>query len=159
LIIPILLSSSLFVTFVKDTVWWNTPGGNVTEHRDRNVASCSLTLYNDDGSVTFEWDDPGKVLVTAVDKKWAFPDTGRMPVAMQLGDVWLSNHGGSAVIDAVGHGRAIGFVANQAVDDLLRQAGKIVIKTKGVDLTITLTRSKTRVLLSRMNDCRQSIRK
>jgi len=159
LIIPILLSSSLFVTSVKDTVWWNTPGGKVTEHRDRNAASCSLTLYNDDGSVTFEWDDPGKVLVTAVDKKWEFPDTGRMPVAMALGDVWLSNHSGSAIIDAVGHGHAIGFVANEEVDDLLRQAGKIVVKTKSVDLTITLTHSKTRVLLSRMGDCRDSIRK
>src|SRR5271166_2012031 len=99
-----LLSSSLFVTPVKDTVWWNTPGGKVTEHRNPSAASCSLTLFDSGGSVTFEWIDPAEAQVSAVDRNWQFPDNQKMPVAMQLGEVWVSNHNGSAIIEAVGHG-------------------------------------------------------
>src|SRR5208283_292755 len=79
LIVPMLLSSMLFLTAVKDTVWWNTPGGEVMEHRDQAAASCSLMLYDDSGSVIFAWDDPGRTFVTAIDRNWQFPDDGKMP--------------------------------------------------------------------------------
>jgi hypothetical protein len=159
LIIPLLLSSSLLMTPVKETIWWNTPGGTVSEHRDQSAASCSLMLYDNAGSVTFQWDDPGRTLVTAVDWNWEFPDNWKIPVAMQLGNVWLSNHGGSAVIDTVGHGNAVAFATDQSVDDLLQPADHIVVRTKDSDLSINLLHSKVTVLLSRWHDCRDAIRR
>ena len=64
---PLLLSTSLLATPVDDTVWWDTQGGKVLEHRDQAGVSCSLTLYNDADSVTFTWVDPGGLVVTARD--------------------------------------------------------------------------------------------
>src|SRR5271166_6514638 len=157
LIIPMLLSSTLFVTAVKDTVWWNTPGGEVTEHRGQTAASCSLMLYDDSGSVIFEWDDPGRTFVTATDRNWQFTDDGKMPAAIQLGDVWLSNSGGSVIIEAVGHGTSVSFTVTQPIDDLLRSADHIGVKTIPADLSIKLNPAKIRVLLSRARDCRDVI--
>jgi hypothetical protein len=117
-----LISSALFVTPVKDTVWWNTPGGKVTGHSDPTANRCSLMLYDNDGSVLFEWDDQGRILVIAIDRNWRFPDNSKVPVTMQLGDASLTNRDGSAVIEGVGHGSAVGFATDQAVDDLLRPA-------------------------------------
>jgi len=159
LIIPMLLSSTLFVTAVKDTVWWNTPGGEVTEHRGQTAASCSLMLYDDSGSVIFEWDAPGRTFVTASDRDWQFPDEGKMPAAIQVGDVWLSNGGGSVVIEAVGHGTNVSFTVTQPIDDLLRSADHIGVKTIPADLSIKLNHAKIAVLLSRARDCRDLIKR
>ena len=144
---------------VKDTVWWQTPGGTVTEHRGPTDTSCSLMLYDDDGSVTFEWNDPNRVFVTAIDWNWQFPDNWKVPVAMQVGDVWLSTHGDSAVIEAVGHGNAVAFATEQAVDDLLRPADHIDVRTTDKQMSIKLQPSKVGVLLSRMRKCRDAIGK
>jgi hypothetical protein len=159
LIIPILVSSSLFVTPVKDTVWWDTPGGTVTEHRDQAGVTCSLMLYDAGGSVVFEWGDAGRTLVTAIDWDWQLPDNWKMPVAMQIGDEWLSNGGDSAVIQAVGHGNAVTFAVNQPVDDLIRRSNHIEVKTTGTQLSITLNPAKNDALLSRARRCRGVIGK
>jgi hypothetical protein len=157
LIIPLLVSSFLSVTPAKDTVWWNTPGGTVTEHSDQNAATCSLMLYQSGGSVTFEWSDPTRTLVAASDQNWQFRDDQEMPIAMELGDVWLSDHAGSAIIEALGHGNAVAFATDQSVDDLLRSAEQIVVKTKSGDLIIAPPRGKMGVLLARAHDCQVAI--
>jgi hypothetical protein len=149
-----LLAGSLFGTQVNDTVWWNTPGAKVVEHREQNPASCSLMFYNDDGNIIFDWDASGKLLVIATDRRWNFPYSNQMPVAVEVGDVWLTNHSGSEVIDAVAHGTDIGFFMNQAIDDLLRPASRIEVKASGANLTVSLTPAKMSVLLSRTRDCR-----
>lgn len=144
---------------VTDTVWWDTPGGKVTEHHVDNDISCSLMLYDDGGSITFEWTDPRRVLVTAINSDWQFPADWNVPVAMQFGDVWLSNHADSAVMDGVGHGNSVAFATDQGVDDLLRSADHIVVKTTSADMTIRLVPRKLDVLLSRTRQCRDTIRR
>ncbi len=153
---PIVLLGSLLATPVKETVWWDTPGGRVMEHRDQTTASCSLTFYDEKGSVTFEWDRPGKVLVTATNGKWQFRDDRNTPVAMQVGNVWLSNHDASVVIEAVGHGNGIAFATDQAVVDLLQPADHIVVRTTKADMSIVLNRDKLGTLLTRLRKCRDA---
>jgi hypothetical protein len=154
-----LISGALFVTPVNDTVWWNTPGGKVTGHSDPTASRCSLMLYNSDGSVSFEWDDQGRIFVIVTDQNWQFPDNSKVAVTMQLGNVSLTNRDGSAAIEAVGHGNAVGFVTDNAVDDLLRPANHIVVRTTNTKLLIKLTQAKMGVLLSRTRKCRDTIRK
>jgi hypothetical protein len=151
-----LLSSSLALMPVKDTVWWDTPGGKVTEHRDDTDISCSLMLYDDGGSVTFDWTDPGRVLITAINWDWQFPANWKMPVAVQLGDVWLSNRGDSAVIEAVGHGNGVAFETDKAADELLRPADHIAVRTTNGAMSIKLNHAKVDVLLSRTRKCRDA---
>lgn len=152
-----LLASSLLVLPVKDTVWWNTPGGRVTEHRDETGASCSLMLYDDAGSVVFQFADRDMTLVTATDRDWAFPNNAGLPVAMRLGDVWLSNGGGSAIIDGVGHGNAVGFAVTQPVQELLRPADHLEVRTTVSSLLIQLNNAKLSALLSRVQQCRDAV--
>jgi hypothetical protein len=159
LIIPIVIAASLSATPVKDTVWWDTAGGRVTQHRDETGTNCSLMLYNDEGSVIFEWVDPGTTSVTAVDWNWQFPSDWRLPVAVQLGDVWLSNGGDSAIIQAVGHGNAVTFAVNQPIDDLLGPADHVQIRTKNGELSIKLNQAKTGTLLSHARQCRELVRR
>lgn len=159
MIIPILLSSSLLIMPAKDTVWWETAGGRVMEHQSDTDMSCSLMFYDDSGSVTFEWVDPGKILITAINWDWQFPDNWRMPVAMQLGDEWLSNSSASAVIEAVGHGNAVAFATEQAADDLLLPADHIAVRTTNGEMSIKLNHEKVSVLLSRARKCREAARR
>jgi hypothetical protein len=159
LIITLLLAGALSVTQVKDTVWWTTPGGEVTQHRDDTDESCSLMLYDDDGSVVFKWNRPDQTFVTAIDWSWQFPNDWTVPVAIQLGDTWLSNGGDSAIIQAVAHGNAVSFSVNQPVDDLLRPADHAVIRTTSSELSIKLNRAKVGVLISRARLCREAITK
>jgi hypothetical protein len=159
LLIPILFSGALLAMPVKDTVWWNTPGGRVTEHRDATNAVCSLMLYNDAGSVTFEWEDPGRTLVTAINWNWQVPDNWNVPLALQIGDAWLSNGRDSAVIQAVGHGNAVAFTTEQPVDDLLRPADHIAVRTGEGEMSIKLRPDKVRVLLAQTAACRRVIKR
>lgn len=152
-----ILAVSMPVTPVKDTVWWNTVGGQVTEHRDQARSDCSLSLYSDQGSVAFTWDDPGALTVTAVARKWQFPDGWHVPLAMQVGDAWLSNGGDSAVIQAVGHGHAASFIAKQPVEDLLPAADHIEVRTGTGSLVIALDRARVGGLLAGAQRCRAAL--
>lgn len=114
-------------------------------------------FYDRDGSVVFDWDKMGSTHVTAVDWNWQLPEGWHMPVAMQLGDVWLSNGGNSAIIQAVGHGNAVNFQMDQHVDDLLRTADHVVVKTTYGELSVHLNKAKTAVLLTRTGLCRTAI--
>jgi hypothetical protein len=159
LIVPLLFSAALAALPVKDTVWWETAGGKVLEHRDQDDVSCSLMLYDGARSVTFEWDNPGRTTVTAIDPDWQFPDDWQLPIAVQVGDVWLTNHEGSVVTQAVGHGSAVAFTTDQAIDDLLRPADRIKVKTKNADMSIAVRHDKVATLLARAHKCREVIRK
>jgi hypothetical protein len=152
-----MFSSLLAAVPVKDTVWWDTPGGKVTEHRDQTDARCSLMLYDGNGSVTFAWDDSPLVAVTAINWDWQFPTDWKVPVAMQVGDVWLADHADSVVIDAVGHGSAVAFTTGQAVNDLLRPADHIAVRTNSGEMSIRLKPDKVSTLLSRARKCRDTI--
>ena len=154
MITSILVAGTLIVLPAKDTVWWDTPGGKVMEHRDQTAANCTLMLYDGDSSVTFAWDNPGRTMVIAINANWQFPDNRKMPIAMQLGDVWLSNGGGSVVIDAVGRGNAVTFSTVEPIDQLLRLADRIVVRIVGSDMSIGLRRGKMDALLSRLRLCR-----
>jgi hypothetical protein len=157
LIVPLLLSIPLHVVPVKDTVWWNTAGGTVTEHRDENGANCALTFQSDAGSVVFEWQNAGGTSVTAIDWTWELPAGWRMPVAMQIGDIWLSNGGNSAIIEGVAHGNTVQFPISQPVDELLRPAEQIQVQIKGSTLSVPINRSKLATLLDRAKQCRDGI--
>lgn len=148
------LSFPLLVTPVKDTVWWNTAGGKVTQNRDSAGNMCSLMLYNDAGSVFFEWAGGGSILVTAINWNWQFPEDSQMPVAMQLGTEWWSNGADSAIIQGEGHGNAVSFALNKPIDDVLRSADHVLIKTKNAELSINLNPAKTGILLQRAGLCR-----
>jgi hypothetical protein len=147
------------VTPVKDTVWWNTQGGRVMEHRDDTDASCSLMLYDDAGSVTFEWDDPGRTSITAINTNWQFPDQWNVPLAMQFGEAWLNNGNDSAVIDGIGHGNAVVFTTEQAIDELLRPADHIEIRTRVGEMSIRVPREKLNTLLAQAQACRKVARR
>ena len=156
--IPMLILGALLAVPVKDTVWWDTPGGKVTEHQTADSTSCSLMLYNDSGSVTFEWDDQGQEQVTAINWNWQFPDNWRVPMTMQFGDTLLNTgSSSSALIEAVGHGNAVTFTANQPVEDLLRPADRVVVKTRDDELSIPLRRDKVKMLLAQTRKCRAMI--
>ena len=156
---PLLLASSLLAIPVKDTVWWNSTAGTVTEHRDDNGADCSLTFQNDAGNVVFRWDGSGAVSVTAIDWNWELPDDWRVPVAMRIGDTWLSNAGNSAVITGVGHGNTVSFPISQSVEGLLRPAERIEVQITGATLSITLDHPKVGTLLDRVHMCRDVARR
>jgi hypothetical protein len=80
-------------------------------------------------------------------------------VAMQIGDVWLSNGGNSAIIEGVGHGNAVTFPISQPVEDLLRPATQIKVQIKGSTLYIPLNQSKVATLLDHAKQCRDVIRR
>jgi hypothetical protein len=60
-------------------------------------------------------------------------------MTMQVGDVLLNTGSGTlSVIDAVGHGNAVTFTANQPVEDLLRPADRVVVKMRDDEMLIPL---------------------
>jgi hypothetical protein len=63
------------------------------------------------------------------------------------------------VIEAVGHGNAVTFTANQPVEDLLRPADRVVVKTRDDELSIPLRRDKVKMLLAQTRKCRAMLRR
>jgi hypothetical protein len=79
-------------------------------------------------------------------------------MTMQFGDTLLNTgSSSSAVIEAVGHGNAVTFTANQPVEDLLRPADRVVVKTRDDELSIPLRRDKVKMLLAQTRKCRAMI--
>lgn len=128
------------------------------EHRDGNGAQCVLTFQNDTGSVVFEWQQAGPAVVTVADQAWRFSSNGPLPVAMRVGDTWLSNGGNSAVLEAEAHGNAVTFPVRQPVEALLGPADRIEVLIKGARLTLALDRERIGPLLDRTRQCREVIR-
>jgi hypothetical protein len=159
LIIPLLLFGSLLVTPVKDTVWWDTPGGRVTEHRDPAGTSCSLMLYDAANSVVFEWDKPDRTFVTVTNQQWQIPDESAFPVLMRLGDVWIGNGEPGPILPAVRHGNAFSTVITQSVDELLPPADRIEVVTSNEQWSMRLNQAKIGTLLPQARRCRDVIRR
>ena len=159
MLIPLLLSASLSVIPVKDTVWWNSPGGIVMEHREGNTADCTLTFRGDNGIVVFHWDGMGGTSATVVDPDWQLPDDRPLPVAMQVGDVWLSNGANSAVIEGQGHGNVVTFPLAQTIESLLAPAQRIEVRVRAGTLSIVLNRAKIPTVLDRTRQCLEVIRR
>jgi hypothetical protein len=144
---------------VKDTVWWNSTGGVVMEHRDGNAADCTLTFRGDNGIVVFTWDGAGGTSATVVDPDWQLPDNQPLPVAMQLGEVWLSNGGNSAVIEGQGHGNVVTFHVAQEIEPLLAPADRIEVRVRAGTLSVALNRAKLSAVLDRTRQCLDVIRR
>ena len=156
MIIPLLLTSSLlFGTPVKDTVWWNTEGGRVLEHRDGAVATCTLWLIDQDSRVAFTWAKGQPVSVAAISPALSMPsDSPRMPVSLQIGDAWLNN---AQPYDAVGFGTSLTFVIDQSIEAPLRGADHITIRSPTSDFSLHVNRTKIATLLDHVRQCRQSV--
>ncbi|HYZ23713.1 MAG TPA: hypothetical protein VE690_16310 [Rhodopila sp.] len=144
---------------VKDTVWWNGTGGVVTEHREDNAAACTLTFRGDNGTIAFNWEGTGRTSVTVIDPDWQLSDDQPLPVAMQVGDVWLSNGGNSAVIEGQGHGSVITFHVAQEIEPLLAPADRIEVRVRAGTLSVALNRSKLSTVLDRTRRCLGVIRR
>jgi hypothetical protein len=153
LIIPVILAAQLRLLPVADTLWWNTVGAQVTEHRDQNGASCALTFLGNQGSVAFQWDSAGRTLLIARDQDWDFPDNPHMPVAVRVGDTWLSNGGNSAIIDAAADGRNITAGLSQPIDALLPDAGHVQVKTAANTLSISIDPWRLTNIVARLKRC------
>jgi hypothetical protein len=87
--VPVLLAGLLAMP-VADSVWWRVNGGSVVEHRDQASASCTLSIYNDQGRFAFVWDRslPAHVMVTR--QGWTLSADQITTVSMRIGDVWLA---------------------------------------------------------------------
>ncbi|MEA2739651.1 MAG: hypothetical protein QOH05_2958 [Acetobacteraceae bacterium] len=116
-------------------------------------------LYDDDGSIVFQWNEQDAIMVTAIGWSWQFPDNWRVPVSMQFGNELLSDRSYSAIIPAVAHGNAVSFTANRPVDDLLRPADQVVVRTTGAQLSIRLQPAKIATLLTHARQCRDVIKR
>jgi hypothetical protein len=154
--LPILLSS-LLVTPVADTVWWNTNGGNVSERRDSETATCTLRIDNDDGQFQFTWDRNLPTRITASRNDWKFQPDEIATVAMRVGSVWLGNGNGTPNIPAITGPSALMFILDQPIDDLLLSADEIAISTTDDRFGIILIRSKINDLIVALRKCRAAI--
>lgn len=157
MIIPVILATSLFVQPIADTVWWNTVGARVTEHRDQQGASCSLTFFNDNGTVAFQWDKNGETSLTANDRAWNFRDDPHVPVAVQVGGTWLSNGGNSAIIDASANGDTITAQLTHPPDGLLVTADRVEVKTATDTLSIAVSPFRLGRIVDRLRRCQAVI--
>jgi hypothetical protein len=145
------------VTPVADTVWWNTNGGNVSEHRDSETATCSLRIDNDDGQFLFVWDRTLPTRVTVVRNDWKFQPDDIANIAMRVGNVWLSGGNGAPNIPAITGQSALMFIANQPLEDLLSSADEIAVNTPDTRFGILLIKSKMNDLLVALRKCRSAI--
>jgi hypothetical protein len=136
---------------ITDTIWWRTAGGTVVEHRDGDYRDCSLVLADDLHSVTFDW-LIGSVAVTATSRTWHLPE-GKQPVAVQIGDQWLDK-AKSVVLEADGHDTTIRSMIDQPIEDLLRNASQIRVKTAVGDLVLPVNPRKMEALLTAAGRCR-----
>lgn len=153
MIVPVILAAQLRLLPVADTLWWNTVGARVTEHRDQNGASCALTFLGEQGSVAFQWDSAGRTSLVAIDQAWNFPNNPHAPVAVQVGHTWLSNGGNSAIIDAAADGNSITAALSQPIDALLPDADRVQVKTAANTLSISIDAWRLTNIVARLKRC------
>lgn len=156
LMLPILLSS-LVLTPVKDELWWRTPGGEVTEHRDRTTADCTLRLDSDAGSLAFIWARTLPTRVVVEKPGWTIAPDRITTVAIRIGDVWLDGGDGTPNIPAMTGSSAVMLVLNRSIDTQLQTASDFTINAPDIRFGIRLTRLKMQALLTALDKCRQAI--
>jgi hypothetical protein len=157
-----LLLPALLLTPVADTVWWNTEGGNVTQHRDQDDVTCTLTLENDQGRFQFVWDRNLPARITVSRQGWRNVPDQITTVAMRIGDGWLEHGNGKPNITAMTGGSAYMFILNQPIDDLLLSADDIAIRTSesrfgDSGFGMSLTRGRMQGLVTALRKCRAVI--
>jgi hypothetical protein len=149
--------SALVLTPVADTVWWNTTGGNVKQHRDQDGASCTLVVENESGQFTFVWDLNLPAYATVTHEDWAFPPGQITAVAVKIGDVWLERGNGAPNLMAMTGASSLRFVLNQPVDELLRTGREVAIRTTDMGFAVTLPGTTMRALVTALRKCRAAI--
>lgn len=151
MIAPFLLTGSLLLTPVKDTVWWNTESGQVLGHRDNATATCTLWLFDKDGRIAFTWAKDQPLSVSAISPALTMPkDASRMSVSLQIGDGWLND---GKPYDAIGFGTSITFVVTQPIEDRLRSADHVTIFTPTSEFQMAISHSKISTLLDHVKQC------
>lgn len=150
LIIPLLVVGFLSVVPIKDTVWWNTPGGKVIGNKNDAESSCSLMLYDNATNVVIEWVYPNQIFVIVTNSDLKIPVNERISVGMQI------NSGSWSFFRALGvGGNGFTFATDQPVAETLRSATTIEFLTSDADLSIKVSPGKINTMLSRARECRE----
>jgi hypothetical protein len=153
--LPILISSLLLAP-VADTVWWRTPGGNVTQHREQDTSTCTLDINNGQGGFAFVWDHEQPTRVIAAQEGWRLASNQITTISMRIGDVWLEDGNGAPNIMAMTGPSEFKFIVNQPIDDLLVSADEIAIRTPESQFAVYMPVSKMKALVTALHRCRAS---
>lgn len=146
------LTASLLTWNVASTVWWNTPGGRVTEQHDATHAECTMTLYDAHREVAFTWGRNQPFHGIAAQPGWDFPADMSMRVALQFGDHRLSDR------TALGGGESVAFMIDQPIDELLMNAGSIAVDPGSAVMAMPLPpASRMASLVSAAQRCRRAL--
>jgi len=156
MIMPLLLTN-LLLTAANDTVWWNSDSGSVVEHRDRDAASCTLTLDDQHGQIVFVWDRAMPTRVAVTQRAWKNTPGQITNVAVRIGEVWLDHGDGVRNITAMTATSSYMFILNQPVDDLLLAARDIAVRTPDGGFQITLIPRKVQALVTALHKCQAVI--
>jgi hypothetical protein len=148
-----LLVSSLLVATATDGVWWNTDGGSVTEQRDHDTVTCTMTLKGDDGQFEFAWSNKLPPRAVVEQKNWSFPSGYMWNVALRIGGTWLEHGDGTPNIPAMTGSTSIMFLLNQPIDDMLLAARDVAIKTPDRTFNINLAPKKIQALVAALHKC------
>jgi hypothetical protein len=143
----------------QDTVWWNTTGANVIEHRDANGSVCSLAMFDNKTNILITWQAKAEAeLVTVINPVLSFTDMQKLPIAIQIGNDWLLNQD-TMLLDATAHGNSLSFTLEQPIEPHLQAATQIRIVTGNNDIILPLKASKMRDLLEHLHQCREMIKR
>lgn len=153
-----LLASALLLTAATDTVWWRSDAGTVIGHRTGSGVTCTLTLHNGPTEMRFAWSTglPTRAIVQRAD--WQFQPGNMLDIAVQVGAVWLGRGDGAPNIPAMTGPSSLMFVANDDVEDLLRQTPRVQISTQAATAGITVPEGKMQALARALDRCRALIR-
>jgi len=143
----------LLLTNAADTVWWNSFGGSVKEHRDRNTVTCTLTLQDPQSQVAFTWSNRLPLRVVVESKALSFRPGEILQIAMRIGNVWLARGDGKPNIPAITAPSAVMLILNEPLENMLLSARDIEIHAPDHPLTIDLVPSQTRNLVEALRDC------
>ena len=147
-----LLFAASLVLPVTDTVWWQTPGGSVTEVHDAKRAECSLTFYDSQQQFVFTWQRGQPFHGFAVRDDWHFDRNTKMTVNLKIGSHLIANQA------AEGADRTIVFLVGQPIDDLLTDASQITVQTSAAETMIKLPpSSKVAALMVGLHRCRAAL--
>jgi hypothetical protein len=153
-----IVSGLLLLTPVKDTIWWKSEGGNVTQHN----SDCSLWLFNQNGSILFSWPKGSETeSVIVINPAWHYPMDRKLAITMQIGNNWLGDvtTEQSVPLNAIGNDNSLSFDLDATIDERLEIADHINIKTDDSEFSLALDRDKMGILITKLNQCRKMRRK
>jgi hypothetical protein len=151
--VSLLASSLLFATAADQVVWWRSDGGNVTEQRDRDAVTCTLSIHTDQAQLEFAWSNKLPPRAMVEQKGWSLPPGYMWTVAVRIGGTWLGNGDGTPNIPAMTGPTSVMFLVNQPIDDMLLSAQDVAIKTPDRSLAINLAPRKVQALVAALHKC------